>query len=272
MSDHTIVIKKACTFIDKHEQLPNLKDVAKHVGLSPTHFHRIFTKSLGITPRDYGDANRQNKFKQALHNGENITSALYAAGFGSSSRLYEFTHRYLGMTPKEYQQGGKKQTIWFTIVDCPLDLMLIATTEKGICFLGLGNNKNQMLKEFKREFPAAKLIEKEKKLRQWAQALINYLSGDKPWPILPYDIQATAFRRKVWDWLRTIPSGKTYTYSEVAKAIGQPRAARAVASACAKNPASLIIPCHRIVPKSGGIGGYRWKPSRKQKLLQLEKT
>lgn len=157
-----------------------------------------------------------------------------------------------------------------SITDSPLGYLLLAATRKGVCAVRLGNDKRKLKRELKKEFNAAQWIQNEKYSRQWMQALIDYLIGHKPWPLLPCDVQATAFQRRVWDWLRTVPSGTTYNYSEAAKAMGMPAAARAVARACATNPVALVIPCHRIVPKSGGVGGYRWNPNRKRQLLKLE--
>ncbi len=174
--------------------------------------------------------------------------------------------------PQTYKKKGQGEVIAYHIVRSPLGYLLLAATRKGICAVRLGNDKKKFENELKKEFEAAELRENDKNLRQWIQALINYLAGHKPWPLLPYDVQATAFQRQVWDWLRTIPPGTTYSYSEAAKAIGQPTAARAVARACATNPVALVIPCHRIVPQSGDVGGYRWNPNRKQKLLKLERA
>ena len=170
--------------------------------------------------------------------------------------------------------GGKGRglIISYMIVASPLGDLLLAATEKGICAVRLGNDKKKLEQALKKEFAAARFLKNDKNLQQWIQALVDYLAGHKPWPLLPCDVRATAFQRRVWDWLRTIPPGTTYNYCEAAKAIGQPTAARAVARACARNPIALIIPCHRIVPKSGGVGGYRWNPDRKCKLLNLEKT
>lgn len=163
-----------------------------------------------------------------------------------------------------------RRSIAYTIADSPLGYLLLAATEKGICAVWFGNAKEKLEHELKKKFEAAHLLQNDRHLRPWNRALIHYLAGHKPWPSLPYDVQATAFQRRVWDWLRTIPSGETYHYSEAAKAIGQPTAARAVARACASNPVALVIPCHRIVPKSGGVGGYRWNPDRKRALSKLE--
>ncbi len=159
----------------------------------------------------------------------------------------------------------------YAITDSPLGYLLVAATAKGICAVRLGNVKRKLEQELKKEFESPARVQHDKSLQKWNQALVHYLAGEKPWPLLPYDVQATVFQRRVWKWLRTIPAGKNYSYSEAAKAIGQPAAARAVARACATNPAALVIPCHRIVPKSGGVGGYRWNSSRKRKLLALER-
>ncbi len=263
---------KACRHIEDMPDLPTLANVALHVDLSPAYFQKVFKRALSISPRQYADAIRFKRLRQQLQNGDDVSRALYDAGFGSSSRLYEFADRYLGMTPKIYQGKGQGRVIRYIIVDSPLGDLLLAATDRGICTVRLGNNKKKLQQELKKEFAAAELIPNDKSLRPWTQALIDYLAGHKPWPVLPYDVQATAFQRRVWEWLCTIPSGTTYDYSQVAKAIGQPSAARAVARACATNPVALVIPCHRIVPKSGGVGGYRWSPARKDKLLKIEQT
>lgn len=260
----------ACRLIEEAAELPTLADVAGQVRLSPAYFQKIFTKALGVSPRNYADALRFKRLRQQLHLGDDISRALYDAGFGASSRLYEFAGRYLGMTPKVYQGKGVGVTIRYTIADSPLGAVILAATAQGICAVRLGNNKRALEGDLKKEFAAAELLPNDKQMQEWIQALIDYLSGARPWPLLPYDVQATAFQRRVWDWLRTIPSGTTYNYSQAAQAIGRPRAARAVARACSTNPIALVIPCHRIVPKSGGTGGYRWDPKRKKGLLELE--
>ncbi len=169
------------------------------------------------------------------------------------------------------QRKGQGLEITYTIADSPLGYLLLAATEKGLCCVRFGNRRKKLEAELKKEFEAAKLVQNDQNFRKWIQALIDYLAGRKPWPMLPYDVRATAFQKRVWNWLRAIPTGETYNYSEAAKAIGTPKAARAVARACATNQVALVIPCHRIVPKSGGEGGYRWGSLRKQKLLRLEK-
>ena len=262
----------ACRFIEEAEDLPTLPEVSARVNLSPAYFQKVFTRALGVSPRHYAQALRFNRLRLRLRQGQDISRALYDSGFGAGSRVYEFVDRYLGMTPKTYQRKGRGRTIHYTIADSPLGRLLLAATEKGICAVRLGNSEIKLERELKNEFAAAQLVENDKHLRQWTQALIDYLAGHKPWPLLPYDVWATAFQRRVWDWLRLIPAGATYNYSQAAQAIGRPAAARAVARACATNPAALVIPCHRIVPKAGGVGGYRWSPARKKFLLKLEKA
>ena len=270
-ADAEDMVKKACVFIGAQANIPKLDVVAAHVGLSANYFQKLFSDVLGISPRSYRDSRRQTTFKTLLQQGDDISGALHEAGFSSTSRVYEFANRYLGMTPKAYQQGGKHQKIGYTVVDTSLGKLLIAATEKGLCKVSLGDDPNALCMELVREFHAAELVEADGHLREWTQSLIDYLAGRAPWPSLPYDLQATAFQRQVWEWLRSIPAGTTYHYDEVAKAIGKPKAARAVAGACAGNPVALVIPCHRILPKSGGVGGFRWKPERKKELLEIER-
>ena len=263
-------IEKACAFISSAETLPTLEEVARHVGMSPTHFQKSFVRALGISPRAYADAGRQERLRQLLREGEPISGALYEAGFGSPSRVYEFAARYLGMTPKDYQQGGRAALVLFTVVPCPLGQLLVAATHKGLCSVRIGDDEDTLIRELETEFHSADLRPATDELKAWTQSLVDYIAGTAPWPLLPYDIKATAFQRKVWEWLRTIPPGETMTYGEAAEALGMPNAARAVARACATNPVALVIPCHRIVPKAGGVGGYRWAPDRKKQLLAVE--
>jgi len=174
------------------------------------------------------------------------------------------------MTPRTYRNGGRDATIHHAVVETPLGCLLVAATDKGICAVKLGDECVPLLEGLRCEFPNAELVEADERVRTWLSALVDYLSGKLPWPELPYDVRATAFQRRVWEFLRAIPSGETMHYSEVAEAIGQPTATRAVARACATNPVAIVVPCHRIVPKGPGFAGFRWGISRKQKLLELE--
>jgi len=264
-------VLKVCHYIESCDYIPTLEELSQQINLSSFHLQRVFKKVLGITPRNYADAHRQLRFKKALKNGDDIALATYDAGYGSSSRLYEKSSRFLGMTPKAYKQHGKGQKIYYSVVNCPLGLLLLAATKKGICTVRIGDSQEDLVNDLKNEFKYAHINETSSELSEWPQILINYLAGNTPWPKLPYDVKATSFQRKVWDHLRTIPEGKTMYYSEVASAIGRPKATRAVARACATNPVAIVIPCHRVVPKTGDAGGYRWGSDRKTKLLVMEK-
>ena len=269
--DINSIVLKVCHYIDSCDYIPTLDEISQQVNLSPFYLQREFKKVLGISPRNYADAHRQLRFKKALRSGEDIALATYDAGYGSSSRLYEKSSRFLGMTPRVYKQHGKGQRIYYTVVNCPLGLLLLAATRKGICAVKIGESQNDLVDELKKEFKNAAIKETDEELSKWPQRLIDYLAGSTPWPKVPYDVKATAFQRKVWDHLRTIPEGHTMHYSEIASAIGRPKATRAVARACATNPVALVVPCHRVVPKAGGVGGYRWGFDRKAKLLAMEK-
>jgi AraC family transcriptional regulator, regulatory protein of adaptative response / methylated-DNA-[protein]-cysteine methyltransferase len=264
-------ILELCRYIESCDYAPRLDELSQRVNLSSFHLQRVFKKVLGVSPRNYVDAHRQLRLKKALKAGDDVTLATYEAGYGSSSRLYEISSCYLGMTPKAYKDNGKGQMIYYSIVKCPLGFLLLAATKKGVCTVRIGNSQKSLVDELKSEFNNAEIAETDSKLSEWTQMLINYLAGSSPWPKLPYDIKANAFQRKVWDHLRTIPEGQTMSYSELASAIGQPKATRAVARACATNPVALVVPCHRVIPKTKGTGGYRWGAARKRKLLAMEK-
>ena len=261
---------KVCRYIESCDYVPTLEELSHQVQLSPFYLQRVFKKIIGISPKNYADAHRQLRFKKALRSGDDIALAMYDAGYGSSSRLYEKSSRFLGMTPKTYQRHGKGQKIYYSVVRCDLGLLLLAATNKGICAVRLGDSQHDLVAELKNEFKNAEISETQSGLSEWPQMLIDYLAGNTPWPKLPYDVKATAFQRKIWDHLRTIPEGQTVHYSDIASAIGRPKAARAVARACATNPVAMVIPCHRVVPKAGGVGGYRWGSDRKKKLLAIE--
>lgn len=197
--------------------------------------------------------------------------AMMEAGYGSSSRLYERASAQLGMTPGTYQRGGAAMRIGYTVAACPLGLLLLAGTERGICAVYLGDDEGKLAAELAREFPAAEVQRDDESLNEWVSELVDHLSGQQPHLDLPLDVRATAFQWRVWQELQAIPYGSTRSYSEIARALGQPSAARAVARACATNPVSIVVPCHRVVREDGGLGGYRWGLDRKQALLDQEK-
>ena len=259
-----------CRVIEESEEVPTIKELAARVGLSASAVARMFRRALGVSPRQYADAHRRERFRNALRNGADVLEATYDAGFGSTSRVYEGADAHLGMTPKAYREAGRGQRIAYTVEMTPLGYLLVAATEKGISSVKLGDTRDALMEELRLEFACADLEEGGECLGGWTGQLVEYLAGRLPWPELPYDVRATAFQRQVWEHLRRIPSGTAERYSEVARQLGRPQATRAVARACATNPVALVVPCHRVVPKGKGLAGYRWGVERKRQLLQLE--
>jgi AraC family transcriptional regulator of adaptative response/methylated-DNA-[protein]-cysteine methyltransferase len=250
-----------------------LATLGRSVGMGSHQLERAFRSVMGITPRQYADAQRMHRLKFSLKKGDDVTTALYEAGFGSSSRLYERAPSQLGMTPATYRQGGAGMQIHYTIVDSPLGRLLVAATERGISALYLGERDAPLEAALRKEYPRAEIDKsssRSKNLGGWVSEILAHLRGKEPHLDLPTDVQATAFRRHVWEELRRIPYGATRTYTEIARAIGQPRAIRAVARACATNPVSVVVPCHRVVRADGKLAGYRWGLSRKRALLDHE--
>lgn len=250
-------------------------------GMSPNQLDRAFRSAMGITPRQYADAQRMRRLKSRLKRGDNVTTALYEAGYGSSSRLYERAPSHLGMTPAAYGRGGAGMQIHYTIVGSPLGRLLVGATDRGISALYLGESDGALRAALRKEYPSADLfLDGEghgakghggsESLGEWVGKILAHLRGQEPHLDLPTDVQATAFQRRVWEELRKIPYGATKTYTEVARAIGRPAAIRAVARACATNPVSVVVPCHRVVRQDGNLAGYRWGISRKRALLEKE--
>ena len=264
--------KAICRFIEQHLDEPvTLGRLGKEFRLSPFHLQRRFKAVLGITPREYADSCRLKMLKRTLQAGDSVTRAMYEAGYGSSSRLYERTASQLGMTPDKYRRGAIAATIRYACVDSPLGRMLIAATERGICSIQFARTDGELLEGLKREFPFAGRKLDKGGLASWVSALLEHMRGRELNSALPLDIRATAFQRRVWAYLQSIPFGETKSYSQVAKAIGRPTAARAVARACATNPVAVEIPCHRVVREDGSMGGYRWGLERKKDLLEMER-
>ena len=265
-------VKAICRFIEQHLDEPlTLGRLAKEFKQSPFHLQRRFKAALGITPREYADSCRLKSLKRNLQAGDSVTRAMYDAGYGSSSRLYERTASHLGMTPDKYRRGAIAATIRYSCADSPLGRMLIAATERGICSIQFARSDSELIEGLKREFPFAVRKPDDGELQSWAHTLLRQFRGKDMKASLPLDIQATAFQRRVWRYLQSIPFGATKSYSEVAKAIGKPRACRAVARACATNPVAVAIPCHRVVREDGSMGGYRWGVRRKSALLEMER-
>jgi AraC family transcriptional regulator of adaptative response/methylated-DNA-[protein]-cysteine methyltransferase len=265
-------VRLACRHIEEHGDEPlTLQALAARVGLSPYHLQRVFKRIVGVSPREYREALRVDKFKSRVKKGESVTSALYEAGYGSSSRLYENAGGRLGMTPAAYRRGGRGASISYTIAGCPLGRLLVAATEKGVCAVRIGDSDKELETALRTEYSEAEIHRDDKSLGEWVGALVDHLRGKHPRLDLPLDVQATAFQWSVWQKLKEIPYGSTRSYSEVARAIGRPSAVRAVARACATNPVALVIPCHRVVREDQSLGGYRWGIDRKRALLERER-
>ena len=265
------LVREVCRLIDAHPDEPAaLTRLAGRVGATPHQLLRAFRRVLGISPRQYRDARRLDRFKAGLRARRRVSPALYEAGYGSPSRVYERAHAQLGMTPATYGRGAPGTRIAYTVVPSPLGRLLVAATPRGICRIGLGTSVETLEADLRAEFPAAEIRRDGGPLGAWVASILRYLDGRAVALDLPLDIRATAFQRRVWEALRKIPYGGTRSYSEIARAIGRPRATRAVARACATNPAALVIPCHRVIREDGGLGGYRWGIERKQALLQRE--
>lgn len=242
-------------------------------GMKPHQLERAFRRLIGISPRQYADSQRMLHLKSRLKKGDNVTTALYDAGFGSSSRLYERAPAHLGMTPATYRRGGAGMLIEYTVVDSPLGRLLAGATARGISALYLGESDGKLEEALRKEYPRAELLHERAtsgSLRDWLEKILAHLRGREPHLDLPTDVQATAFQRRVWEELRRIPYGATRTYTEIARKIGQPTAVRAVARACATNPVSVVVPCHRVVREDGNLAGYRWGLGRKRTLLDHE--
>jgi AraC family transcriptional regulator, regulatory protein of adaptative response / methylated-DNA-[protein]-cysteine methyltransferase len=263
--------KEICRYIEQRLDEPiTLGRLGKVFRQSPFHLQRRFKAALGITPREYADSCRLRRLKRNLQAGDNVTRAMYDAGYGSSSRLYEKTASQLGMTPDKYRRGAIAASIRYAIADSPLGRMLIAATDRGVCAIQFARSDGELIEGLKREFPFAVRKPDEGGLQAWVAALLSKMAGRELDAALPLDIRATAFQRRVWTYLQSIPFGATRSYGQVAKAIGQPSASRAVARACATNPVAVAIPCHRVVREDGNISGYRWSMERKKTLLEME--
>jgi AraC family transcriptional regulator, regulatory protein of adaptative response / methylated-DNA-[protein]-cysteine methyltransferase len=277
MDPKTDRIRKACDYIRSHphERLP-LARLAASAGLSQFHFQRSFKSVVGLTPSQFAEACRLKEFKGQLRARPSVTDAIYQAGFGSGSRVYERVNDRLGMTPVEYRSGGNGVTISYVSVASPLGRMMIGATDRGLCFVQFADSDKDLLQMLRAEYPAATLQPMPrpypKEFESWMTALENHLKGREPRLDLPLDLRATAFQMKVWRYLQSIPPGSVQSYSEVAAGIGQPTAVRAVARACAMNRVAVVIPCHRVISRSGDPGGYRWGIERKRKLLERERA
>ena len=269
----TEAVRHACALIDAAEDSPpTLEELARAVGISPTHFQKIFKRATGVSPRQDAETRGVAKVKALLRAGEPVSAALYGAGYGSSRGLYENAHATLGMTPATYRKGGAGAEIGYAFGRSRLGEVLVAATPQGVCFVALGDSRGRLVAELKADLPAATLREDAGRLGRWLDEVLRRIDGAEPAAALPLDIRCTAFQRRVWQALTEIPLGQTRTYSELAASLGAPNAQRAVGRACATNPVSILVPCHRAVREDGGLGGYRWGLKKKQALLAAEKA
>jgi AraC family transcriptional regulator of adaptative response/methylated-DNA-[protein]-cysteine methyltransferase len=270
-------IRVVCRYIEQHsDEALTLDALAALAGLSKYHFARRFKAVVGVTPKEYSTAARLRRLKDGLKHERSIDAAVYGAGYGSASRVYENAARNLGMTPAQYRAAGKGVSISYAVLDTPLGPMLIGATDRGICFSQFGDSEEELRGKLQAEYVnaevAAMLQPYHPDFAKWTDAIARYLAGERPDLNLTLDIRATAFQMRVWRYLQSIPSGDVVSYREVAAGIGRPKAARAVANAVARNPVALIIPCHRVIRDSGALGGYRWGLERKRTLLDIERV
>ncbi|HET9452676.1 MAG TPA: bifunctional DNA-binding transcriptional regulator/O6-methylguanine-DNA methyltransferase Ada [Gemmatimonadaceae bacterium] len=266
-------VADATAFIALHATEPITLDVlARRVGMSPFHLQRAFKRAMGVTPREFRDAERRRLLATRLRSGDTVSRATYEAGFGSSSRVYEAASEKMGMSPSAIRKGGAGQRMQFSVVASPLGRLLVAYTEHGVCSVTLGDDDRALEKTLRAEFPNAEIRPAGSTIHEWISAIVASLEGKGSASAVPVDARGTAFQMRVWNALQHIPRGTTLSYSEVASRIGKPSAVRAVARACATNPVALVVPCHRVIREDGSLGGYRWGLERKKALLEQESS
>ncbi len=267
---HGALIEACCRYIERTDHLPSLQELADHVGLSSYYLHRLFKAQTGVTPREYANAQRADRVRRALISEPAITDAIYIAGFNSQGRFYEQSTQMLGMTPSHYKAGGVSMTIHFAIGQCTLGAILVASTDKGVCAILLGDDPQALLDDLQQRFPKAQLLGADESFDAVVATVVGLVEQPATAHHLPLDVQGTVFQLRVWKALQSIPAGHTATYKEIAHLLGQPAAVRAVASACGANPVAVAIPCHRVVRMDGNLAGYRWGLERKRELLSRE--
>jgi AraC family transcriptional regulator of adaptative response/methylated-DNA-[protein]-cysteine methyltransferase len=270
---HLALVERVRDYIDRHAEEPlPLARLAREAGVSPAHLQRTFTRVVGLSPKQYQEQRRVGALKSALREGRTVSSATYEAGFATGRRVYETADDALGMTPGAYRRRGVGVTVHYTIVPVSLGLLLVAVTERGICGVSLGDSEESLVAALRAELPAAELVRASDSRDRLVDAVVAHVEGEAGGEELPLDVRATAFQWQVWRALQRIPEGATRTYQEIARELGQPSAARAVARACASNRVAILIPCHRVVRGDGALGGYRWGIARKAALLTRERS
>ncbi len=272
-------IRRLCEYIRANCQSGEslgLEELSRETGLSPFYLQRTFKTVVGMSPKEYVEACRMDALKESLRGEDSVTGAIYAAGFASSSRVYERVDTRLGMTPGEYREGGKDISISYVSVASPLGVMMIGATDRGLCFVQFGESTEELLQSLRSEYPRAELEPMKTPYPEqfdfWIKSLLRYLRREAIRLDVPVDVHATGFQWKVWRYLQSIPPGEVQSYTEVAAALGNPKASRAVARACSANPVAIVIPCHRVIRGNGELGGYRWGLDRKRVLIDMERA
>lgn len=274
LQEHAQLIVEACRHIEAcieaSQTAPTLSELATRAQISAYYFHRLFKAETGLTPKAYANAHRARKLREALNTSNNITDAIYDAGFNSNSRFYENADDLLGMRAREYRNGGLGSVIRFAIGQCSLGAILVAQSQRGICAILLGDDADTLLRDLQDRFPKAELQGGDAGFEQLVAQVVGFVEAPDIGLNLPLDVRGTVFQQRVWQALRDIPAGSTASYAEIAERIGHPKAVRAVAQACGANAIAVAIPCHRVVRRNGDISGYRWGVERKRELLKRE--
>jgi AraC family transcriptional regulator of adaptative response/methylated-DNA-[protein]-cysteine methyltransferase len=264
------LVAKVCRLIEEAEEAPSLDALARTAGMSRFYFHRVFKSVTGVTPKAYAAAHRARRVREELGQRDTVTEAIYGAGFNSSGRFYAASSDLLGMTPTAFRAGGNGASIRFAVGECSLGSILVAATDKGVCAILFGDDPDTLVRDLQDRFPKARLIGADNEFEQLVATVVGFVEAPAQGLDLPLDVRGTAFQQRVWQALREIPSGSTASYAEIAGRIGQPKAVRAVARACASNGIAVAIPCHRVVRNDGALSGYRWGVERKRALLERE--
>jgi AraC family transcriptional regulator of adaptative response/methylated-DNA-[protein]-cysteine methyltransferase len=267
-----LLIADACKAIEMQEEAPNLDDLAAAAGLSRFHFHRLFKRVTGLTPKAYANAHRTKRVQRELAKGTSVTDAIYAAGYNSNSPFYASATKSLGMRPSEYRSRGRGTAIRFAVAQCSLGSLVVAASDKGVCAILLGENPDALVRDLQDRFRNAELIGGDREFEGWVAKILGLIETPRIGLDLPLDLRGTTFQQRVWQALRNIPVGETISYTELAKRVGSPTATRAVASACGANHIAVAIPCHRVVRTDGSLSGYRWGVERKKELLMRERA
>jgi AraC family transcriptional regulator of adaptative response/methylated-DNA-[protein]-cysteine methyltransferase len=269
-AENAAIVAKACRLIEQVEEAPSLTELAKAVDRSPGYFHRLFKSVTGVTPKDYASARRAARVREGLGNGSSVTEAIYDAGFNSSGRFYEKSNEMLGMTPTQYRAGGADEEIRFAVAESSLGAILVASSRKGVASILIGDDPNQLVQDLQDRFPKACLVGGDKDYEALVARVVGFVEAPGLGLDLPLDVRGTAFQQRVWHALQEIPVGQTASYAEIARRVGAPKSARAVAGACAENPIAVAIPCHRVVRNDGAPSGYAWGVERKRVLISRE--